>query len=301
MRFRRRRSGCWSGPGGLLIQRIVVGAVTRLVIGAVVAGTEAVRVGFSCIVVIVVVFGTVGIASGECILHGVGRLSCLFDGNVARDGGELGHARNTRHDGADADDVGERGVRRDLLAAKGGGSSDEEVLEAIVQQVRVGRTGDIVGSCCAEGVDRVGGREGILKEDALALVEDAMTDLEGGGVRVGREVGEGRLKVPEGEKGDVHRLVASSEDEAFERSRLGGFGDEEVAELRPVELDLMGRKGGLELADEVVGDANVVRVSTEVGEGEVGRKVVGMEETQQETRHDDGKMLRGSALMIESK
>ena len=60
-----------------------------------------------------------------------------------------------------------------------------------------------------------------------------------------------------------------------------------MAELRPVEFDLVTRKGGLELTDEVVGDTNVVRVSAKVGEGEMGRKVVGMEQTKQEACHGE--------------
>ena len=83
----------------------------------------------------------------------------------------------------------------------------------------------------------------------------------------------------------MYGLVASAEDEALERARVGRLGDEEVAELGPVELDLVRGKGGLELAHEVVGDADVVRVGAQVGEREVRRKVIRMEQTQQEARH----------------
>ena len=94
----------------------------------------------------------------------------------------------------------------------------------------------------------------------------------------------------------MHRLVAAAKDEAFQRTGLGWLCDEEMAELRPVELDLVRGKGGLELADEVVGDANVVRVGAQVREGEVRRKVVRMEETEEETRHGEA-TGRGPTLL----
>ena len=149
-----------------------------------------------------------------------------MDGDGARDGGELWHGRNAGEEGADGDNVGERRLRGYLLTPKRGGGY-EQTLKAGMDEVWVGgasggASGEGVVGCgrsirsSAESVDRVWMGEGILKEDALALVKDTMTDVEGSGVRIRGEVGKGGLKVPEGEESDVDRLGASSEDEAFQ-------------------------------------------------------------------------------------
>ena len=58
-------------------------------------------------------------------------------------------------------------------------------------------------------------------------------------------------------------LLAATQDIAFERPRLGGSCDEQVAVLEPVEFDLVLGKVAAELVDEEVRDAGMVRIRAE--------------------------------------
>lgn len=64
-----------------------------------------------------------------------------------------------------------------------------------------------------------------------------------------------------------------------------GSRDEEMAQLGPLDPDLVPAEGSFEGSDEIVGDAYAVPVGFEVGDGQVGCKVTGVEEAQEQLSH----------------
>jgi hypothetical protein len=103
-------------------------------------------------------------------------------------------------------------------------------------------------------------------------MQDPLTDLERDRVRrpLRHEILQCRLHEPKRQHGGMGGFLGALEDEAFECVGFRRACDEQVADLRPVELDVFGLHGAHAVA-EVVADSDRVGVGFQVvhGDGDV--------------------------------